>query len=43
MNTELLPQNQLDQLKQWTTIVADTGDIQSIIKHKPVDPQQTQP
>ncbi|MBN2068579.1 MAG: transaldolase [Opitutales bacterium] len=37
MNTELLPQNQLDQLKQWTTIVADTGDIQSIIKHKPQD------
>ena len=29
--------NQLDQLKQWTTVVADTGDFQSIAEYKPQD------
>ncbi|MBL1419303.1 MAG: transaldolase [Alphaproteobacteria bacterium] len=29
--------NQLEQLKQMTTIVADTGDIEAIKKFKPVD------
>jgi len=29
--------NSLDQLKQFTTVVADTGDFQSIQKYKPQD------
>lgn len=29
--------NRLEQIKQWTTIVADTGDIEAIRKHKPRD------
>jgi transaldolase len=29
--------NQLDQLKKFTTVVADTGDIQSIAKYSPKD------
>ena len=29
--------NQLDQLKQYTTVVADTGDFESIKAYKPVD------
>jgi transaldolase len=29
--------NQLKQLSQWTTIVADTGDIEAIAKYKPQD------
>ncbi len=29
--------SQLDQLKQYTTIVADTGDLESIAKFKPED------
>lgn len=29
--------NKLDQLKQSTTVVADTGDIQSIAEYKPTD------
>ena len=29
--------NQLDQLKQWTTVVADTGDFQSMAEYKPQD------
>lgn len=29
--------NQLDQLKKYTTVVADTGDIASIARLKPVD------
>jgi transaldolase len=29
--------NQLDQLKQWTTVVADTGDFQSMDEYKPQD------
>jgi len=29
--------NQLDQLKQWTTVVADTGDFQSMADYKPQD------
>lgn len=29
--------NQLDQLKQYTTVVADTGDFQSIQQYKPQD------
>ncbi|MGI4938445.1 MAG: transaldolase, partial [Janthinobacterium lividum] len=29
--------NQLDQLKQYTTIVADTGDFQSIEAFTPRD------
>jgi transaldolase len=30
-------ESQLDQLKQFTTVVADTGDIGSIAKYKPQD------
>ncbi|MBU2704352.1 transaldolase [Zooshikella marina] len=30
-------QNQLEQLKQITTVVADTGDIEAIKKYQPVD------
>jgi transaldolase len=29
--------NQLDQLKTWTAIVADTGDIDAIAQHRPED------
>lgn len=29
--------NKLDQLKQWTTIVVDTGDIEAIKKYNPTD------
>lgn len=29
--------NQLQQLKQWTTIVADTGEIEEIRKYRPQD------
>lgn len=29
--------NQLDQLKQWTTVVADTGDFQAMDEYKPQD------
>jgi transaldolase len=29
--------NQLDQLRQWTTIVCDTGDIDSIRQYRPTD------
>lgn len=29
--------SQLDQLKQWTTIVADTGEIEEIRKYRPQD------
>lgn len=29
--------NQLDQLKQWTKVVADTGDFQSMAQYKPQD------
>lgn len=29
--------NQLDQLKQWTTVVADTGDFQSMDEYQPQD------
>lgn len=29
--------NQLDQLRQMTTVVADTGDIESILSYRPTD------
>ena len=29
--------NLLESLKRWTTVVADTGDIDSIAEHKPQD------
>jgi transaldolase len=29
--------NQLDQLKQWTKVVADTGDFQSMAEYQPQD------
>jgi len=29
--------NQLDQLKQWTTVVADTGDFQAMAEYQPQD------
>jgi len=29
--------NLLDQLKQFTTVVADTGDFESIRKFRPID------
>ena len=27
----------LESLKRWTTVVADTGDIEAIAEHKPQD------
>jgi len=32
-----MPQNQLEQLRTYTTVVADTGDIQAIGKFRPTD------
>jgi transaldolase len=32
-----IPMNALDQLKQFTRIVADTGDFESIEQYKPID------
>lgn len=32
-----MPANQLDQLKQFTTVVADTGDFESIKAYRPQD------
>ena len=29
--------NLLESLKRWTTVVADTGDIEAIAEHKPQD------
>src|SRR5690348_4353627 len=29
--------NLLESLKRWTTVVADTGDIEAIAQHKPQD------
>ncbi len=29
--------NMLESLKRWTTVVADTGDIEAIAEHKPQD------
>ena len=29
--------NQLEQLRQYTTVVADTGDIEAIARYRPVD------
>ena len=29
--------NLLESLKRWTTVVADTGDIEAIAAHKPQD------
>ena len=29
--------NQLEQLKQYTTVVADTGDFQQIAQYQPQD------
>ena len=29
--------NLLKSLKRWTTVVADTGDIEAIAEHKPQD------
>src|SRR5699024_8376610 len=29
--------NQLEQLKQYTTVVADSGDIETIIQYQPQD------
>src|SRR5438309_2174365 len=31
------PMTLLDSLKKYTTVVADTGDIEAIAKHKPQD------
>src|SRR6266542_4127655 len=31
------PMNLLESLKRWTTVVADTGDIEAIAEHKPQD------
>ncbi len=35
--SETNAQNQLDALKQWTTVVADTGDFQQIAQYRPQD------
>jgi transaldolase len=32
-----MPQNLLEQLRQYTTVVADTGDIEAIAKFRPTD------
>lgn len=37
MSTTTLATNQLDQLKKFTTVVADTGDFESIKKYAPQD------
>ena len=37
MNTEIATANQLDQLKEFTTVVADSGDFESIRKYAPQD------
>ena len=37
MSAILTAANQLDQLKQFTTVVADTGDFESIRKYAPQD------
>jgi transaldolase len=37
MNATLTAVSQLDQLKQFTTVVADTGDFESIRKYAPQD------
>lgn len=37
MSREVMTKNQLEQLKEFTVIVADTGDIESIGKYKPQD------
>ncbi|HEY2254508.1 MAG TPA: transaldolase, partial [Variovorax sp.] len=29
--------NQLDALRQWTTVVADTGDFRQFVQFKPRD------
>ncbi|HEY2624496.1 MAG TPA: transaldolase, partial [Dyella sp.] len=29
--------SQLEQLRQYTTVVADTGDIEAIARYRPVD------
>ena len=29
------PMNQLDALRQWTTVVADTGDFRQLAQFKP--------
>ncbi len=34
---ETIAVNQLDALKQYTTVVADTGDLDAISRLKPVD------
>ena len=35
--TEVANSNQLDQLKQFTTVVADTGDFQAMKEFAPQD------
>lgn len=37
MSTSSTPENSLDQLKKLTTVVADTGDFESIKKYSPQD------
>ncbi len=37
MSATLTATSQLDQLKQFTTVVADTGDFESIRKYAPQD------
>lgn len=37
MNTEIATASQLDQLKEFTKVVADTGDFESIRKYTPQD------
>ena len=32
-----MPQNLLDQLRQFTVVVADTGDIEAIARFRPQD------
>nr|WP_283256094.1 transaldolase [Dyella humicola] len=35
--TEIAVSSQLEQLRQYTTVVADTGDIEAIARYRPVD------
>ena len=37
MTGEFVMDNQLDQLKKFTTVVADTGDFESLRQYKPTD------
>ncbi len=37
LQTDIAVPSQLEQLRQYTTVVADTGDIEAIARYRPVD------